>query len=154
MKKLISIILALILLLSCVLLSSCGTQNEMKLDEKPPDYSKIYFDRSDYAKRYIKYSGNIALSLLATINDRNDILQAFDILESIDTGAGVIAEISFDDDEFEGIDCTKLTTELKFSFDQMTKEEIAESLEKISTIPNVTKIECYFYQNLPAISDT
>ena len=153
MKKIISIIsiiLAFTLLFAFV---SCGN-GETPSVEVPPDYSKIYFDRSDYAKRYIKYSGNIALSWLATINDRNDILQAFDILEGIDYGDGVTAEISFDADEFEGIDCTKLTTELKFSFDQMTKEEIAESLEKISTIPNVTKIECYFYQNLPAISDT
>ena len=140
-KKLISFLLVAMLLV----LTSCGN------GEAPPDYSKIYFEPSNN----IDLSELTAINnALTTINDRECILQAFRILKIIDDGDGVTAEISFDSDGFEGIDCTRLATELNFSFDKMTEEDIAESLEKISSIPNVTKIKCYFYRNMPIVSDT
>ena len=147
MKKLISILLVLTLLFA---FASCGNV-EAPSGEAPPDYSKIYFEPSNN----IDLSELTAINnALTTINDRECILQAFRILKIIDDGDGVTAEISFDADGFEGIDCTRLATELTFSFDKMTEEEIAESLEKISSIQNVTKIKCYFYRNMPIVSDT
>ncbi len=130
-KKIGALALVVILILA---LASCGTQNETKLDEKNPDYSKICF-----------HGPNIhPISQLTDVKDRDGIMECFRILKSMQVGNLYTAKITLIPEGFEDVDYSDLEISVEFSLETMKLEEIAESLEKISAIPNVTAIDCYF----------
>ncbi|MBO5006093.1 MAG: hypothetical protein J6C89_01465 [Clostridia bacterium] len=129
MKKLISILLALAMLLA---FTSCGEK------ELVPDYSKIYFQGPNVNE----------LSALTEIKDRAGILEAFRILKSLQAGNCIIAELSFAPSVLEDVDYSALETKITFSFETMTEEEVAESLEKLSANPDIASIKCCLYEIL------
>ncbi len=132
MKKFLALILALAMVFA---FTSCGEQQNT---EATPDYSKLYFQSPNASE----------LSALTKIKDRAGILEAFRILKTLQVGNCIIAVLSFAPSVFEDVDYSGLETKITFSFETMTEEEVAESLEKISANPDITSIKCYLYEIL------
>ena len=130
MKKFISIFLALAMIFAFTSCSNGETPN----NEITPDYSKICFHGPNTSP----------MSQLTDVKDRDGIMECFRILKSMQIGNLYTAKIMLIPEGFEDVDYSALEISVEFSLETMTLEEIAESLEKISAIPNVTSIDCYF----------
>lgn len=112
---------------------SCGN-GETPNNEITPDYSKICFHGPNTSP----------MSQLTDVKDRDGIMECFRILKSMQVGNLYTAKITLIPEGFEDIDYSDIEISVEFSLETMTLEEIAESLEKISAISNVTAIDCYF----------